>query len=129
MLLPIFMERLPLGSISGGIAKFVTVALGILANPKGTVIVDEFESGFYYRDIAKVWKSLVDLCKQEQVQMVASTHSYEFLEAAAPILAAEETVNDSQLLRAEINADGEHVLMRVPSEALKAATAEDFEVR
>jgi hypothetical protein len=122
-------ERLPLGDLSGGVAKFVALALGILGNSKGTIIVDEFESGFYYRDVPKVWSALIRLCKQEEVQMVVSTHSYEFLQAAAPVLAADGIAKDSQLLRAELGKKGEHVIRQIPAKALDAATKEDFEVR
>ncbi|HZP03695.1 MAG TPA: AAA family ATPase [Terracidiphilus sp.] len=122
-------ERLPLGDLSGGVAKFVTIALGILANPKGTVIVDEIESGFYYRNMPSVWSALVTLCVEEQVQLVVSTHSYEFLKAAAPVLATNGTAKESQLLRAEINENGEHVIRKIPAQAFEAATSQDFEVR
>lgn len=122
-------EKLPIGDLSGGVAKFVTIALGILANPKGTIIVDEFESGLYFRDIARVWQSLVDLAAQEQVQLIVSTHSYEFLKAASPILAANGLAKVSQLLRAEVNESGQHVVRRIQADAFEAATSQDFEVR
>jgi hypothetical protein len=41
-------ERLPIGDLSGGVTKFVSIALGILANPGGAVIaerVNDFETG------------------------------------------------------------------------------------
>lgn len=122
-------ERLPLGDLSGGVSKFVSLSLGILANPKGAIIVDEFESGFYYRDIPAVWKALVKLATQEQVQLIVSTHSYEFLKAASPVLASNGIAKNSQLLRAEINEAGEHSVRKIPADAFDAATSQDFEVR
>jgi ABC-type lipoprotein export system ATPase subunit len=122
-------ERLPIGDMSGGIAKFVTIALGIFANHKGTVIIDEIESGFYYRNMPSVWAALVQLCRDEEVQLVVSTHSYEFLKAAAPVLVSDGIAKESQLLRAEINDEGQHVIRRIQAQALEAATSRDFEVR
>lgn len=122
-------ERLPLGDLSGGVTKFVTIALGILANPGGTVIVDEIESGFYYKDMPGVWAALVKLCVQEKVQLVVSTHSYEFLKASAPVLAGENIAKDSQLMRSEIGAKGERVIKRIPAHSFESATSLDFEVR
>jgi ABC-type lipoprotein export system ATPase subunit len=122
-------QRIPLGDLSGGVAKFVTIALAILMNPRGTVIVDEFESGLYYRNIGTVWKALVQLAIQEKVQLVVTTHSYEFLQAAAPVLAADGNAKNSQLLRAELGADGAHTIRQIPATALNAATSQDFEVR
>jgi ABC-type lipoprotein export system ATPase subunit len=122
-------ERIPLGDLSGGIAKFVSIALSILINPKGTVIVDEFEAGLYYRDIASVWKSLVELATLQQVQLIVSTHSYEFLQAAAPVLASEAIAKESQLLRVEIDDNGKHVIRKITASAFEAATSQDLEVR
>jgi ABC-type lipoprotein export system ATPase subunit len=122
-------ERLPIGDLSGGVSKFVSIALGILANPGGTVVVDEIESGFYYKDMPAVWAALVKLCIDEKVQLVVSTHSYEFLKAAAPILAVEDIAKDSQLMRSEMNADGERVFKKVNARSLESATSLDFEVR
>jgi energy-coupling factor transporter ATP-binding protein EcfA2 len=122
-------ERLPLGDLSGGVTKFVSIALGILANPGGTVIVDEIESGFYYKDMPAVWFALVNLCLDEKVQLVVSTHSYEFLKAAAPILAKEGIAKESQLMRSEINADGERVIKKIAAHSFESATSLDFEVR
>jgi energy-coupling factor transporter ATP-binding protein EcfA2 len=122
-------QKIPLGDLSGGIAKFVTIALALLMNPKGTVIVDEFESGLYYQDVPDVWKALVKLATDQEVQLIVSTHSYEFLKAASPVLAANGIAKDSQLLRAEVNKAGEHMIRRIPADALDAATSQDFEVR
>lgn len=122
-------ERLPIGDLSGGVTKFVSIALGIIANPNGTVIVDEIESGFYYKDMPAVWAALVNLCLEEKVQLVVSTHSYEFLKAAAPVLAAEGIAKDSQLMRSEVNAEGARVIKKVPAHSLESATSLDFEVR
>jgi energy-coupling factor transporter ATP-binding protein EcfA2 len=122
-------ERLPLGGLSGGVSKFVTIALGILANPNGTVIIDEIESGFYYRDMPEIWNTLVTLCKQEKVQLIVSTHSYEFLKAAAPILANSDTAKYSQLLRSELDGSAERIIRKISAEALNAATSQEFEVR
>ncbi len=122
-------ERLPIGDLSGGITKFVTIALGILANPNGTVIVDEIESGLYYKDMPAVWGALVKLCVEEKVQLVVSTHSYEFLKAAAALLAIEGIAKDFQLMRSEANAQGERVIKNIAAKSFDSATSNDFEVR
>jgi len=122
-------QKLPIGALSGGVNKFVTIALAILSNPYGTVIIDEIESGFYYADMPFVWTALVDLCMKEHVQLVVSTHSAEFLKAAAPILAREDISKESQLLRSELDDNGRHTIRRIPSRSLEAATSMDFEIR
>lgn len=122
-------ERLPIGDLSGGVTKFVSIALGILANPNGTVIVDEIESGFYYKDMPAVWAALIKLCNEEKVQLVVSTHSSEFLKAAAPVLAGEDIAKDSQLLRSETTVAGDRLIKKIPARSFESATSLDFELR
>jgi len=122
-------EKVPIGELSGGISKFATYALGILANPRGVVLIDEIEDGVYYKNMPDVWRSLVAMALREEVQLIVSTHSYEFLQSAAPILAREEIAKESQLLRAEIDKDGNSVIRKIAAPALEAATSRDFEVR
>jgi len=91
--------------------------------------VDEIESGFYYKDMPGVWTALVKLCISEKVQLVVSTHSYEFLKASASVLAEETVAKDSQLMRSEFDAKGERVIKKIPAHSFESATSLDFEVR
>jgi predicted ATPase len=122
-------ERLPLGDLSGGISKFVTIALGILANPGGVVAVDEIESGFYYRNMSEIWAGLVNLAEQENVQLVVTTHSYEFLKAVAGNLENETIAKDTQIMRLEKTSEGEHVVKKISISAFGSAIEYEMEVR
>jgi predicted ATPase len=122
-------ERLPLGDLSGGISKFVTIALGILANPGGVVAVDEIESGFYYRNMPEIWASLVKLAQSENVQLIVTTHSYEFLKAVAANLNEESVAKDTQIMRLEKDVSGEHIVKKISLSAFGSAIEYEMEVR
>jgi AAA15 family ATPase/GTPase len=122
-------ERLPIGDLSGGINKFVSIALGILANPGGVVIVDEIEGGFYYRNMTEIWTALLKLCTDLDVQLIVSTHSYEFLKAAAEVFRDEAFSKSLQFMRLEKNEDGEHCVRKIGAGAFDSAISHDFEVR
>jgi predicted ATPase len=74
-------ERLPLVDLSAGISKYLSIVMTILTNKQGTVLIDEIENGFYYANLPVILDGLFDLCDSQQVQLIASTHSYEFLQA------------------------------------------------
>jgi len=74
-------EKLPLVDLSAGLNKYLSIVLSVLINPQGTVLIDEIENGFYYANLPVILDGLFDLCDQERVQLIASTHSYEFLQA------------------------------------------------
>jgi AAA15 family ATPase/GTPase len=74
-------EKLPLVDLSAGLNKYLSIVLSILSNKQGSVLIDEIENGFYYANLPVILDGIFDLCDQEQVQLIASTHSYEFLQA------------------------------------------------
>jgi len=123
-------EKLPIADISGGINKFVSIALAILTNPGGTVLVDEIESGFYYQKLPEVWRALVDLAsvRDVQCQLIVTTHSYEFLTAASKSLSDDQIASDTLLLRLE-KSGGEHSVKRIKAPAFHSAIDAGLEVR
>jgi ABC-type lipoprotein export system ATPase subunit len=92
-----FGEKIPLNELSGGLNKFVSIALAIAANGNGVVAVDEIEDGFYFKSHVPIIASLLTLCDKYKVQLFASTHSWEFLQAFAPALKGREA--DCSILR------------------------------
>ena len=121
-------EKLPLVDLSGGIRKYVSIALGILINSRGSVIVDEFESAFYYGHLSAVWESVVRLCEISETQLIVSTHSYEFLKAITPSLEKNNTFRKFQLIRLQKDRV-QPKIKRIDGESYSAAIANDFEVR
>lgn len=66
-------------------------------NQEGVVLIDDFEDGFYFQNYKAIVRSLIDCCEKHKVQMFASTHSYEFLQAIHP--AMDDREDDLRVLR------------------------------
>ena len=79
-------SAIPVNELSGGLNKFLSIAVAIASNPEGVVCVDEIENGFYFKNQSQIISGLIALCNHYQVQLFASTHSWEFLQAFAPAL-------------------------------------------
>lgn len=79
-------EKIPLPAISSGLNKYITIASAIVSEPHGVVFIDEIENGFYYKSMEPLLRSLIGLAKLHEVQLFASTHSHEFLEAVAKVM-------------------------------------------
>jgi hypothetical protein len=120
-------KKLPAGMVSGGIYKLLAILLGIAATPKGIVLVDELENGFYYETLPKIWGLLLTFAKEYDVQVFASTHSLECLRALSDGLGGNE--DQFRLLRAERDKDGKPTVRLFPGESLHAAIEADIEVR
>jgi predicted ATPase len=94
-------EKMPLQAISGGLSRFLSLAIAIAYNEGGVVLIDEFESGFYYANLSSILESICSFCEEKRVQVFATTHSYEFLQALLPVMTKRRgTPNEFSLLRA-----------------------------
>jgi len=83
---PTLRERIPIGTISSGITRFLTLMLSIASNPGGVLLIDEFEVGFYYATLPRALDSILSFCDEHNVQIIASTHSFEFLQTLVPLM-------------------------------------------
>jgi AAA15 family ATPase/GTPase len=124
-----FEEKLPVGLLSAGMNKYLAILIAIASNPGGVVLIDEFENGFYFKNLTPFLRSIYTFCEQLNVQIIASTHSYEMLQAMIPVLAEDETREDRiTLLRAE-RIGREATVKRIEGSSYRAAVEEHFEVR
>ena len=92
-------EKIAVGSLSAGITKYLAILFGIAAFPKGVVIIDEIENGFFYKKYADVWRGITSLAAEHETQLFVSTHSIECLQAALPVIS--ENPSQFTLLRTE----------------------------
>lgn len=79
-------EKMPMGLISSGISKLVSLLLGLGDKPQAIVLVDEMENGFYHDTLPTIWSTLFRFCKENNAQLFASTHSQECLNALLPTI-------------------------------------------
>lgn len=80
---PWLSRKLPLVLYSNAASNLASILLNIAASANGVVLVDEIETGFYHTRYTQVWKQIFDFANDFQVQIFASTHSAECLQAAA----------------------------------------------
>ena len=83
-------ELVPLPVMGEGMTRVARLILGISSAPGGLVLVDEIENGLHHSILSKVWKAVDKAAKNFDTQVIATTHSYECLEAACQALGAED---------------------------------------
>ena len=119
-------QKVPVGMVSSGIHKLMSILLGIADLSKGVVLVDELENGLYYKAMPRVWKALHRFGKAYKTQLFVSTHSKECLEAALPAL--QDNESDFRLIRVE-NQKGKRTARLFKGKDFEAAIETDTEVR
>jgi AAA15 family ATPase/GTPase len=73
---------LPLQMMGDGLGRLLTLLLSIISSEDGFVMVDEIESGLHFSVMAKVWSAIAQIAREKNVQVFATTHSWECLKAA-----------------------------------------------
>jgi AAA15 family ATPase/GTPase len=124
-----FSEKVPVSMVSSGIYKLLYILLVIASEEAKVVLIDELENGFHYSILPKVWKLILDFCGKFNVQLFASTHSKECLEALKPSIDKDE--DSFRLLRVEKSEDEKkgHVVKAFGGSQLAAALETGVEFR
>jgi predicted ATPase len=112
-------DKMAVASVSGGINRIMTILLAIASRRRSVVLVDEMESGLYYRHHKQYWKAILRFARDYESQIFVTTHSKEWLEAL--ILAAGDRVEDIALWRLERGERGSPILSRFDGAMMKDA--------
>lgn len=119
-------EKIPLSLASSGMNKMIAILVALPSIEGGVLLIDEIESGFYYKRLPVLWRTLFAFSKAYNVQVFASTHSAECLEAAA--LVAQENPGEFSLIRTVVD-KGSSQIRHLGSDRFLAAMEEQFDLR
>ncbi len=72
----------PLTLMGSGVLRAVGIGSSIPVHARGVILIDEVDSGIYYKRLADMWGILQETAKTCDVQIFASTHSAECVSAA-----------------------------------------------
>ncbi len=74
-------ERIPLSSLGEGMNRLLGIALALVNCKHGILLIDEVEIGLHYSVLPDVWKLIFKTAKDLNVQVFATTHSKDCIEA------------------------------------------------
>jgi len=119
-------EKQPINMVSTGITKIFSILLGMANQGGGIVLIDEMENGIYWDRLSSIWGALLTFARKYDIQIFATTHSMECLEAAAQ--AAAEHDDEFGLMRVE-KKNGESAMRQFTGKAFRSAIRQGGEVR
>ncbi len=93
-------QLLPLPMMGEGIRRILAFVLSIANCPSGIVFIDEIENGIHHSIMGKVWNAIGEAARRANCQVVATTHSYECIQAAQQAF-ADNGEDDLTLIRLE----------------------------
>ena len=92
-----FSRPAPLRSFGDGVARIFAIVLSLVNAEGGILLIDEFENGLYHGVQTDAWRMIFRLAKRLDVQVFATTHSRDAVEAFQE--AAAEVPEEGSLLR------------------------------
>ncbi|MEO5374450.1 MAG: ATP-binding protein, partial [Alphaproteobacteria bacterium] len=76
---------LPIGSLGDGMWRMLALAIALVKAKDGILLVDEIDTGLHYTVLEKMWTLVAQTAKELNVQVFATTHSYDCIKSLATV--------------------------------------------
>jgi AAA15 family ATPase/GTPase len=76
----------PSSVFGDGVRRALTLASAVVNAQNGLLLIDEIETAVYAKQLPKLFRWLVEACKQYNVQLFATTHSLEAIDAILTVI-------------------------------------------
>lgn len=116
-------ELVPLPILGEGVVRVSRMAMCMVLARGGVLLVDEIENGIHHSMVSELWQFILATAKELDVQVFATTHSYECVEAAQAVES-----DDLMLHRIEASETG-HRCVSVHRNELATAVLHNLEIR
>lgn len=120
--------RTPLSSMGDGLTRLFHIGLAMANASGGILLIDEFENGLHWGVQVQLWKALFEGAAHFGVQVFATTHSNDCIQAFVEAQRSRLISSDSYVYRLERRGDDIHAHEFSP-QGLEAAIRQGIEVR
>ena len=121
-------EPVPLGSMGDGMRRILTLAASAVMAEGGVLLVDEIDTGLYYRTQADMWRLLIRTAKNLNLQIFATTHSLDCVRAFQESINTGSDGAIGKLFRLSLR-DSEIKAIPYTADELTVAIEQEIEVR
>jgi hypothetical protein len=95
-------KPLPIGSLGDGVWRMLAIAIMLVVSRDSVLLIDEIDTGLHYSVLEKLWHMVMKTAKDLNVQVFATTHSYDCVTSLASICRAEpEAMSEVTIQRVE----------------------------
>ncbi len=120
-------ERIPAVHLGQGFNRLLNIYASILASGKNVLLIDEIENGLHHEILPEVWRGIRALAESENVQVFATTHSWEAVSAAHEAFA--ETLDYDFALHRLVQVGEDVQVQTLDREGIEASVKGLLEVR
>ncbi|EPX56600.1 hypothetical protein D187_007942 [Cystobacter fuscus DSM 2262] len=80
-------QRVPIGSLGAGSKRLLVLAMNLVKSAGGYVLLDEIDTGLHYSVMVKMWEFVIETARRLNIQVFATTHSLDCIQALAGLYA------------------------------------------
>ncbi len=120
--------RIPLSSMGDGMRRILVLAMAAAVAKDGFMFVDEIDTGLYYETQTDMWRLLIETAQRLNVQIFATTHSWDCVKAFQNALAKAHDDAAGKLFRLE-KLDERIKSVEFTARDLEIAVRQQIEVR
>lgn len=121
-------KPVPLASMGEGAQRILSLALALLSAQNGLLLIDEIENEVHYSAQSQLWRFVFGVARKSNVQVFATTHSWDCVEAFGKVAIDCRNSMKSTLIRLE-NREGVISGVEFSEEELDIVTTDRIEVR
>ena len=119
----------PLDSLGEGMERAMSIGLGLAGGEDGLTLIDEIENGIHYSAQPKLWRMIFETAQELDVQVFATTHSYDCVQAFQQVSGEHEEEGMLISLRRKRSDPEEIVAVPIEEEELEYAVETHTDVR
>lgn len=106
-------KYLPLTMFGDAMTKVANLILTIVNKENSIVLIDEIENGIHHENHEEIWSFLISLCKQFNVQLFATSHSFEMITAFKNIAMQESNSKDCKYFEMARHCDTNNIIIQL----------------
>jgi AAA15 family ATPase/GTPase len=123
-----YSELIPLSSMGDGMNRILMLAMALVSTEKGVLLVDEIETGLHYEAQLDMWRLVLKTAQDLDVQVFATTHSWDCIAAFKEALQELEDQSVAKLFRLD-SKYGKLRAVEYDAEEIRIAVNQGVEVR
>jgi AAA15 family ATPase/GTPase len=110
-----------------GMHRILTIAAILADSEEGYLLVDEIDTGLHYRTITDMWRLVMETAVRLNVQVFATTHSWDCVRSFAEALDMQDDKEIGALFRLERRDEGEIAAVRYGAEDLSFIISQNIQ--
>ncbi len=111
-----------------GIYRILALIITLVNCENGVLLIDEIDAGLHYSALSKLWKLVIETARKLNVQVFATTHSWDALSAFHKSMSEAEALELGTVFRLERQHD-QIKYVSYTGEELAVAVEHDIEMR